>query len=130
MDSFTLADMGNTIRQARERKGWSQVELAEALGLKQQSVSRWEAGESKPRSATLAAVTAALDFTESELEVLRSLYYPVGGPGPVHESPSVPAQAGDDIELDFNSAMRHVPDEVRQAVIRIVEPYLDEGDRT
>ena len=40
--------MGEKIRQARENAGLSQKQLAEALGLDQSAVSKWETGKSEP----------------------------------------------------------------------------------
>ena len=42
-----------TIRQLRQERGWSQMELALQLGLSQGSVSDWERGLSHPRGRTL-----------------------------------------------------------------------------
>lgn len=45
------------IRQSRERMGWTQVQLAEKLGVSERTVIRWEAGEaamSEPAARLLA----------------------------------------------------------------------------
>jgi ribosome-binding protein aMBF1 (putative translation factor) len=50
-------DLGIRIRRARERRGWTQQELAANLARQQQrpvgvrSVGRWERGEAVPRNA-------------------------------------------------------------------------------
>jgi len=56
MYGVTPADLGTRIRRARERKRWTQQELADALPPDQQgrrpsirSVGRWERGDSVPR---------------------------------------------------------------------------------
>jgi transcriptional regulator with XRE-family HTH domain len=40
------------IRQQRESRGWTQPELAEALGVSPRSISSWEAGTARPRNIT------------------------------------------------------------------------------
>ena len=41
-------DLGNNIRQLRRRDKKTQEQLAEALGVTSQAVSRWESGGSYP----------------------------------------------------------------------------------
>jgi transcriptional regulator with XRE-family HTH domain len=41
--------LGETLRLRREERGLDQAELAEQLGVTQQSVSRWEHGKALPR---------------------------------------------------------------------------------
>ncbi len=52
--------LAEAIRQARQRAGLSQAELAELLGLRQSSVSQWERGVTKPKTVHLLALAAAL----------------------------------------------------------------------
>lgn len=67
LDPVTLAA---GLRALRERRGWSQAELGERIGMLVPNVSRLEAGGSLPSTTTLAAlagvygwraVTRALD---------------------------------------------------------------------
>jgi transcriptional regulator with XRE-family HTH domain len=54
------------LRELRERHGFSQRELAEAVGVHESALSRWESGERVPRTdaaARLAAVLRALEST-------------------------------------------------------------------
>ena len=60
------ADMNN-IRLYREKKLISQVELAKAVGVKQQAVSKWESGNGYPSSKRLALVAKALSCDVSDL---------------------------------------------------------------
>lgn len=48
------------IARARIAKGWTQAQLADALGVIQQQVARWENGESEPRTKTLIRIGDAL----------------------------------------------------------------------
>ena len=41
-------NMAEKIMDLRKKKGWSQEELAERLGVTRQSVSKWESGQSVP----------------------------------------------------------------------------------
>lgn len=55
------------IAAARIEKGWTQAQLAEALGVLQQQVARWETGESEPRVSTLKKIGVALGVDWSTL---------------------------------------------------------------
>ena len=64
--------IGKRIREARQRKGLSQEQLGEKLGVSFQAVSTWETGKYIPDSEHLPALAKALDvsldalFTEEE----------------------------------------------------------------
>jgi HTH-type transcriptional regulator/antitoxin MqsA len=47
-------------RQLRKAVGLSQADLADAIGVNRVTVSRWEAGERRPRGRRAAAYAAAL----------------------------------------------------------------------
>ena len=51
------------IIKARTRRGWSQTDLAEAIGSRQPVISRLEQGNSNPSLQTLARVAKALDLS-------------------------------------------------------------------
>jgi HTH-type transcriptional regulator/antitoxin HipB len=61
---MTLKD---TLRTARERKGWTQDELAAQAGVGQQTISRLEAGIGDPKLTTLARLEAALGLRSGAL---------------------------------------------------------------
>jgi ribosome-binding protein aMBF1 (putative translation factor) len=50
----------NAVRAARDRLGWTQQQLADALEVSVFMVSRWETGELEPRRVVLLAVEALL----------------------------------------------------------------------
>ncbi|MEW2559680.1 helix-turn-helix domain-containing protein [Streptomyces griseorubiginosus] len=56
MGDFSAAE----IRAAREARGWDQAELARRLDVGQQTVSRWERGQTSPRGEKLQLLRAAL----------------------------------------------------------------------
>lgn len=56
------------IRELREKKGWSQSELARRSGVKQGVLSYIESGKTKnPRVDTLSAIALALGVTVEKL---------------------------------------------------------------
>lgn len=55
-----MPDLPSPIRAARIAAGMTQQQLADALGVAQQSVTRWETGEREPRVSTLKRIAAAL----------------------------------------------------------------------
>src|SRR6202035_2516933 len=63
-----VAPLGNLLVSARIRQGLSQEAVAHLARVKQQTVSRWERGLSRPRGETLRRLAVALDIRESEIE--------------------------------------------------------------
>lgn len=59
--------MAYRIAEARMRKGWSQSELAKAVGSSQQVISRYEAGTNEPKAEILKRLSKALGVTISYL---------------------------------------------------------------
>jgi ribosome-binding protein aMBF1 (putative translation factor) len=54
-------DLGRAVREIRQRRGWSQAELARASGMTQSAVARFEAGGAVPTLPVLDRLAAALD---------------------------------------------------------------------
>jgi ribosome-binding protein aMBF1 (putative translation factor) len=54
-------ELGKTVRQLREARGWTQTELAAAAGMIQSAVARFEAGGTIPTLPVLDRLAAALD---------------------------------------------------------------------
>lgn len=69
-----MYELGARVRAARQDKGMSQSDLARATGLSPGAVSRIEAGEREPGSATLGRLAQALG---SEVGVLMGQDRPV-----------------------------------------------------
>lgn len=70
MDDLKLHfELANAVLRARLKKGWSQTELARAVGTKQANISRIEAGLANPTLALVRKLTKAL-----ELEVRIARY--------------------------------------------------------
>lgn len=58
----TPAQIGNSVRRARKSLGWSQTELGNRAGLRQETISLIETGNPAARIDTILAVIAALDL--------------------------------------------------------------------
>lgn len=59
----------DNLSRLRGERGLTQEELAELVGVQQETVSRWETGEREPRGKTRRDLAAALRVTEAELFV-------------------------------------------------------------
>lgn len=62
-----LSVFGQKLRNARAQKGWSQVQLASEMGLKQASISQFENGSRQPTPALARKFAAVLDVPLVEL---------------------------------------------------------------
>ena len=62
-----MRDIGKNIRQAREKKGYSQEQLAELLFVTRQTVSNYETGRSRPDIDTLVKLSQLLDVEVTDL---------------------------------------------------------------
>ena len=63
--------LGQKIADARKRRGLTQGDLAKAVGVTAQAVSKWERGNSCPDIAILDEVARALSISVSDLLGLR-----------------------------------------------------------
>src|SRR5690349_3059164 len=83
-------NFGEIIRQARIQHGWDQAELAQRLGsVRQQAVSRWENGTSRPRRAMVAQLADLLDLDVAVL--LLAADYP-GATADTHAEVRLPVR--------------------------------------
>ena len=58
----TPKQIGNLVRRTRKKLGWSQTQLGEKTGLRQETVSLIETGNPATKLETILAVLAALDL--------------------------------------------------------------------
>lgn len=53
------------IAEAREARGWTQEQLAQAVGTTQQTIQRWESGQVDPKVSKVEDISRALGITLS-----------------------------------------------------------------
>jgi DNA-binding XRE family transcriptional regulator len=71
LEADSLADLATLLIKARIARGWTQRQLAEALGVAEQQVQRYESTEYRSASlARICDVAAALDISITERAVL------------------------------------------------------------
>ena len=73
------AGLGETVRLRREQRGMGQEQLAAALGVRQQTVSRWENGLAVPRPSRVVELARLLELEPSLLHRLAG-YLPAVAP--------------------------------------------------
>jgi transcriptional regulator with XRE-family HTH domain len=100
---------GSQLRAWREAADYTQVELAEALEVKQQTVSDWERDAARPRPARARAIEKVLGLPPDS--VVRLLF---GG----DPAAAPPSDAG---QLDYNSRIATMPRHVRAAIDDLIE---------
>lgn len=66
-DKKIIQQTAERIKQAREKKGWTQEELAKKAGLDSNSYAKIERGESKPYGVTLVKIIKALGIKPSDI---------------------------------------------------------------
>ncbi|MFE9652472.1 multiprotein-bridging factor 1 family protein [Micromonospora sp. NPDC006431] len=65
-DAARLAfELGRAVRDLRERRGWSQAQLAKESGMTKSAVARFEADGTVPTLPVLERLAAALDVSLS-----------------------------------------------------------------
>lgn len=68
--------LGARLKKIRVKWGWSQEQMAEALGTGQQTLSRWERDEGEPTKATLRALQGLFGLSEEALITGAGFYLP------------------------------------------------------
>jgi transcriptional regulator with XRE-family HTH domain len=58
-----------TIRQARERRGWTQLQVAIQLGVTPVTIYNWERGKSEPRVSQFRQLSRLLGVSMDDLVV-------------------------------------------------------------
>ena len=70
---MTKSDIGKSIAKARKAAGFSQVELAEKLGVPQQHVSKWETISAGISTENLVKICDILSISSDELLGLKEM---------------------------------------------------------
>ena len=97
-------DIGIRIREAREEQGWTQDQLAEAVGVSRSAVAQWETGRAGQVTTNLTRVAAALGVGVEHLMYGRDKF--------------VPGQASSGDELAMLRLYRQCDQEDRQILLR------------
>lgn len=63
-------NLGMLIKKEREKRGWDQPDLASRMGVMQQTVSRWEIGESVPRSKDISKLAKVFSLDPNDLHLM------------------------------------------------------------
>ncbi len=84
MDAKLAKTIGEAARAAREAKGWSQADAAEAVGISLEFYGRIERGGTLPATPTLRSIAAALGASADALLGLA----PTGKVGHVPAAPT------------------------------------------
>lgn len=58
----TPRQIGAIIQRSRKKRGWTQTDLAERAGLRQETISKIETGEKPAKLSSILSVMAALDL--------------------------------------------------------------------
>lgn len=113
-----LANLDKALRILRERQGFSQADLAAALGVAASTVSSWERGARVPSLPVLAGFAEALDLGLGDLDEALDL---VNGR---HRPAAGSAQAG---PIDLRQMARQlagtgaIPSEDEEAILHLLE---------
>ena len=92
--------LGENIFRHRTEKNWSQGDLADALNVSRQSISKWENNLAAPDLDKLIKMRTIFDITLDELVL--------GIPAPVEETPEPPASQTPVVTHTGMLTMRHV----------------------
>lgn len=61
-----------TVIKARAERGWTQADLARAVGVQQPAIAKLESGDRDPKLSTMVAVCQALGIDELRLPIPRA----------------------------------------------------------
>ncbi len=92
--------LGIRLKELRKQKGFTQAALAEALGITQQAVGKWETGRTTPDALTLARLAEYLGVSADAL---------LGGEGHAPAAPLQPYSRAVAAHLQFPTADAMVP---------------------
>lgn len=95
---------------SRKKAGLSQIDLADALGVSRQSVSKWETGESNPDITKLPALAKALDV---------SIDWLLSEEDPVEEKAPAPDSANAMQDKVYPDWVEHLP----KSIVGLIKKY-------
>ncbi len=62
-----------TIRQLREEKGWTQLDLANQIGVTPGTIWSWEKGRFEPRASQLRALAEVFGVRMDDIDLIEEL---------------------------------------------------------
>lgn len=74
--------LGALIRSARQRRGWTQEQLADRIGVQKSYVSQWETGARKWPQEHIRAIAEHLGLSQVDMAVAAGLIDVPGEPSP------------------------------------------------
>ena len=77
----TSTDLRVMIREARHARGWTQTELARVLGVRPETIWRWERGKARPRHDRLETLARVVHKPPDWLFALERDRRPYHRPG-------------------------------------------------
>ena len=105
--------LGEVIRRARLRRGWTQDQLADALGVQRSYVSQWETGARKWPQEHVRAIADTLGLSQVDMAVAAGLIdAPYDRPAPTIVDPRLQeiADAWPRLHPGIRQAMRNLLD--------------------
>jgi transcriptional regulator with XRE-family HTH domain len=111
MKERTVAGFGARLAELRQRRGMSQTELGEAVGVTKRVIVYYESEDAQPPGAMLVDLARALDVTSDELLGLQ--------PMRVTPSPKVARL------LKRLERLAELPPAEQRAVLKVVDGFLD-----
>src|SRR6266700_1788904 len=63
-----IPSLGTLIKEARQKKRWTQIQLADKMGVEPKTISRWELEKTKPQRGSRDKLCRILDISPKELE--------------------------------------------------------------
>lgn len=124
---MTINNMKQLIKTARENKGILIRELAQALGIDQALVSKFESGTRKPTRQQVLKLAAILDIDPGELLVQwlkEKILYEIG-----EDEYALEAMMAAESELKQKTALKlHVPNGIKQ-IVKQIDTYKKKLDK-
>lgn len=110
---MTKEDIAVVFKKIRQDAGYTQKEIAEKLGKKQQTIASWETGQSQPDANTLFFICSVCGTTVDEAFGFNKKYNDVTSS-----------------EYDHIKKYRRLPDRDRELVDQHMERALEVADQT